>query len=79
MSEHKFRCDDVIHHIGKKGEEWKYKYSTEGTEDAQKFIVQITTNDPYSVKDDTGFPTEKGDTVIVKTGKIEAQTGLNVE
>ena len=76
MKEHNFRCVNETHRKTDQGEEWRYKFKCTDEEDTNKFEIQIWTDDPLAMSEDTGFPREKGDAITISTGKKETRGRL---
>jgi hypothetical protein len=77
MVEHKIKCVETTHKKTEEGEEWRYKYRSVPLGNCNKFEIQIWTEDPLQMTDETGFPREEGDTITVSTGTKETQGRLD--
>ena len=71
-----FTCIKERHDVTEKGETWTYWYEPKTDIGGAEMQLKATTTDPYALKSEMGLPTEKGDTVVLTTGKTNTQGTL---
>jgi len=77
--EHIFVLSSITHKKEEEKQIWKYKYKLVKPGMEKKVEITMETKDPISASNNTGLPTDLGDTVKIDVGAVNTQDKLDLD